>query len=698
MEKPFVYGLRQMLVSLGWLFWPALGLLLIGWGFWAFLPREARADSVKCSHDVLSLNEPLEVHKDPSGRQKITDVLHEKFVSAGGQSHFQVGEGALWARFTMQNTTKEPCLLNIDNAALEQISLYAQNARHEWYLAEKSGADASQHLKHARTLTHLLRLPEYPGENTYYLRIASNSVMLVPLTLTSASAMTSHLVNKQILNTLYLGLFIGFLAYGLFLFFTLGDRTSLLYAVYLLCSCLYLILHLKGFSLLAEPGLRQFVSHFAYSLAGLGILSGLVFSHVFLQVSVYARRWVPVSMLLGACCLLPLLFDAIGWRNQSAGIAHALTVVSAIYLLMLGVIAHRHGHAASRYYLIAWGQYLLALSLYFLMLFHVLPPAEWLGNVLPMASLLEMVLLSCALAHRAKLLQQEKLEIQSQNLKLIAEQNVLLEQKVAERTQELAHSLETVQQLNQLKDRLFSILAHDLRSPFTALKGALQMFDRKLFTPEQATDMIQKARPAINEVFAFLENLLVWAQTQIKGVTAAHPVLSPLRPLLKSLLPVFELLAEQKQLRLEVEIPDDLVVYADPDHVHLILRNLLSNAVKFTPKGGSVRVAAHAEGDWTGIEVSDTGVGIEPERLPRLFLPELQSTRGTAQEKGSGLGLALAQDHARANHGSLSVSSEAGKGTRFMLKLAASEWDDSAFSLPAEAHAGPASDNSPPGT
>jgi signal transduction histidine kinase len=242
--------------------------------------------------------------------------------------------------------------------------------------------------------------------------------------------------------------------------------------------------------------------------------------------------------------------------------------------------------------------------------------------------------------------------------------NTILEQQVKERTAEL-------EQANASKDTFFSIIAHDLRTPFTGLLGLTQIFSENIgdFTQDEIKEGLDSLQKTSKTVYALLENLLTWSRLQ-RGVMEYFPQEIFLNTIAEYNISLIAANAEQKQITLRNLVTKDILVYADQDMIHTVLRNLISNALKFTPPGGSIEVSATQADDLVEVAVSDTGTGIDEEHVAKLFRIDVRySQEGTAGEQGTGLGLILCKELVEKNGGRIWVESEVGKGTTFRFAL-----------------------------
>jgi signal transduction histidine kinase len=228
-----------------------------------------------------------------------------------------------------------------------------------------------------------------------------------------------------------------------------------------------------------------------------------------------------------------------------------------------------------------------------------------------------------------------------------------------------------LKELNATKDKFFSIIAHDLRNPFNALLNLTDFIidsieeDNKTRAIEQAGFMKVSAQNAFN----LLQNLLDWSSIQQGGVYC-NPAYEILLSLVKEELLTLENISNQKNIKIELSIPETLIVKADKNMLKTILRNLISNALKYTYDGGNIIVGAERVDTQVLIRITDSGTGMSEEELKMLFrLNTGQSKPGTKQEKGSGLGLILCKEFVTLHHGTIWVESEPGKGSTFFISL-----------------------------
>jgi signal transduction histidine kinase len=228
-----------------------------------------------------------------------------------------------------------------------------------------------------------------------------------------------------------------------------------------------------------------------------------------------------------------------------------------------------------------------------------------------------------------------------------------------------------LKEINQVKDRLFSIIAHDLKSPLDSLQGTISLLNDNNLNEKELKFLVKGLSEKLNDTQNLLNNLLNWAKTQMKGIEV-HPQPLYLALLVNEQFKIFSSVALKKNITLQSNINEQLEVFADLEMLKVILRNLISNAIKFTPQSGKISIESikNTDENFCTISIEDTGVGISPEILPIIFeMKTYYSEQGTAQEKGTGLGLILAKDFVERNEGELWVKSTKNKGTTFYFTL-----------------------------
>jgi PAS domain S-box-containing protein len=238
---------------------------------------------------------------------------------------------------------------------------------------------------------------------------------------------------------------------------------------------------------------------------------------------------------------------------------------------------------------------------------------------------------------------------------------------------QLVESELKLKELNATKDKLFSIIAHDIKNPFHIILGFATLLDKNLeeYSFDEIHLFLSKIIESGENTFKLLEDLLTWGRSQL-GKLIASPCKITVSKVVEECYGHYKMMAQNKQISLVNQIPADLIIYADYDMVKFVIRNLIHNGIKFTPPGGKVICSTEpssAKG-YQSVLVTDTGIGIHQDKLGILFdINAFLSTSGTENEKGTGLGLSLSREMIEKNNGTIEVTSKVGEGTTFRISL-----------------------------
>ncbi len=263
----------------------------------------------------------------------------------------------------------------------------------------------------------------------------------------------------------------------------------------------------------------------------------------------------------------------------------------------------------------------------------------------------------------------------------LSESHKIIEENLFEKNSlivELTETQEKLEKSNSEKDKFFSIIAHDLRNPFFVLLTNSELIETyyEKMDDEKRLKLIKGMKEASKFTYSLLENLLLWSRAQM-GTFKINPAKVQMSELMEKLASYMKSQAGQKSIRLVFNCAPDIVPYCDRDMIDTVLRNLVSNAIKFSNQGEMIEIEAKESGEYDNfylISVKDHGVGIPEDQLAKLFsLAENVSTKGTNNEKGSGLGLILCKEFIEMNDGKLWVESKEGNGSTFFFTLLKNE-------------------------
>jgi PAS domain S-box-containing protein len=241
-------------------------------------------------------------------------------------------------------------------------------------------------------------------------------------------------------------------------------------------------------------------------------------------------------------------------------------------------------------------------------------------------------------------------------------------------TKDISHQVEAEKKLIQLiatKDKFFSIISHDLKSPFSILLGMSQALldNEEILDDADKKEFIQSIYDTSKKTYELLEDLLTWSRSQT-GAISFNPERFSLADAVNDVVMFLEHNAENKGINLVSNVSSDTSVFGDYKMIGTIIRNLVSNSIKYTPSGGTITVDSAAAGDMVEISVTDTGIGMDEKVLNSLFkIEQTMSRPGTNKEEGTGLGLLLCREFVHRHGGKIWVESEVGKGSRFVFTV-----------------------------
>jgi len=236
-----------------------------------------------------------------------------------------------------------------------------------------------------------------------------------------------------------------------------------------------------------------------------------------------------------------------------------------------------------------------------------------------------------------------------------------LNDKIASQNAEL-------EEVNGIKNKIFSVIAHDMRSPFSEFVGILELTEHQLISQEEMAGLLPSINRTVRRTMEMMDNLLIWSRKQMNGISV-NPEHINLSVLFRDSIDKLESQIVKKKLTITTNYDKNAVAWADPEMIRIVVRNLLSNAIKFTPELGSIEIESVQTEREVIFSIRDNGVGLSPGQLSQLFSLNIKSTNGTENEAGTGLGLTICRDLTELNHGSIRAESQAGQGSTFYVSL-----------------------------
>ncbi|MDH4120893.1 MAG: sensor histidine kinase [Deltaproteobacteria bacterium] len=512
-----------------------------------------------------------------------------------------------------------------------------------------------------------------PGKTVELYFILHPNVALGPFSLYSPTAHSQHTAKENML----IGFFFGGLGmiwlYNLFLLISLRDKIYLYYLLQLMAwAFISLILYFL---------LPQYIWPDSAWMNWVGTVlaftSSAFFVPLFARKLLETKRVAPkLDRLIVAtqyAGLIPLLVWGFGHPVYPFMFFGGLALVNNALLMVTGVVCWRRGVFAAKYYMWSWGVLVTGIFVFILRTFGVFPNNLFSFHGMQLGVLVEMAVLSFALADRFNRMRQEKdlalvraLEHEKTSVLRLRENEELQAAKSqAEAAREKAESA------TALKDKFVSLVAHDIRSPFSSILVMAQTLEEKTdppLPPEQK-EMASAIQSRGRQLLRMIEDLLNMNRIQTGKIVPQMDRVE-LWPLVEEVF-LLKALAQEKGVAMVNNIPQDFHVWADRQLTFEVLQNLVSNAIKFCSAGKTITVEV-PKGEKRRVAVTDNGKGVDPLLLPNLFDPTVKTTSpGTAGERGTGMGLPLCHEIMAAMGGKISVESQQGKGSTFTLEFPA---------------------------
>ncbi len=628
---------------------------------------------------AMEIGKYVSLLKDSSGKLSISQVssptITTKFTLSEKQNlSLGYSTSIFWLKFSVNNQTAKPIILELAQAGLPQVDLYYKN-NDAPFTHLTSGYQVPVFKKPIQSSFQAFELPV--GHSVCYVRLNSNSEP-IPVRLFTPRAYDKHATYQKFTYGVYVGLMFFVALLNVFFFISLKKRIHLFYALIVLIYIGYSAAVIDGFIVYFIPKVDLL---FLYTtIPALGITLQTLYSLYFLEAKKYTPK---VYQIVLGFAIYSGLWAIIKFFFSFPIVQPINTVNALISFFMMGFVGVKTGNKGNRlgyYFALAYFIYfslVVAQAIYI----NTGSPA-YLGGLshVAFATLIEAFLLSFLLSQRSEwereAIEKEKMAAQQQVIetiqekeKLIEQQNTFLEKEVDKRTSQLKFQNKELNELNKTKDRFFSIISHDLRSPVNAFSGLASLLKSSIGSKdyEHLPETANRLSDAASQLSVLLDNLLDWALSQ-KGEFPFSPEQIQLNELLQEVVKNFENMATSKNITLEISAKEQIEFVADRNSVMTILRNLISNALKFTENGGKVTITSKTTTKHVLIKVKDTGVGIPKEKLATLFSFS-ESTKGSSGEKGLGLGLRLAYEFSLLNKGKLEAKSTPGKGAEFIVTL-----------------------------
>jgi len=677
------------------------------------------------------IGKSVEVLTDSTGRMTVKDVAaaNAAFVrSERDVPSFGVTRNNYWLRFKIVNgSNRNLFVLTLSYPPIDGV---------ECYLMRQHDAQPPVFELLPRRHKHqffIYNIGLGKGDSvTCYVKVRSNKQLIVPMTLTSGQDMLQVISQADIFSGLYIGIMVVMILYNLFIYFSAKDRQYLLYVNY------------TFWVMMAQACLLGYTNRFIWKdpnswasenmLTFFGAMSGIgtiIFVKYFLQTRKFARRLNRFLTCIILADVVSIVFLALGYDIISYNIVNAIAGLGALLILITAVVIYPQSKKTATYFLVAWSIFLVSVLIFVLKDVDIFPYNFFTVHSVQIGSSFEAVLLSFALADRINTLKKEKdqsrleaLRIAKENSQIIRRQNVILEQKVKERTEELEQKNETLNvTLNELQEmqmqlvesekmaslgQLTAGIAHEINNPINFVTGnigplkrdvaalldtigLLESFNEQDLPKEEKAVRLKEYKEELD-----FDYLKVEIAHLLKGI---HEGASRTAEIVKSLR-IFSRLDEDdiKQADINEGLESTLIIinnmlskidvvkdYADlplvncyPGKLNQVFLNVISNAIyaihdKFgEQEGGCLTIRTSLAHNTVTISIGDNGTGMTEETRRKIFDP-FYTTKDVGQ--GTGLGMSIAFNTIQKHNGSIQVETELGAGTTFNILIPVAEME-----------------------
>ncbi len=675
---------------------------------------------------VRLIGKSIFMYRDASGKMLINEAHKQQGFEKSeiDVPNLGVSKNTFWFRFTVKNQSKEDKLLmEFSQPFVNVIEVYTPDG--SGYKKQYAGDDFPFYVRKYNYPNFVFDL-DVPSNQirTFYMKVKGDEQVLIPVLIGSSTAIIKDLHNIDLIIGIYSGIIFAMLFYNLFIYFTVRDRIYLRYVVYIFCigftqACI--LGYPFQYFWPSSPGFAN-LSIYLFSCAV--SISALEFLKPFLNTKQLAPKMHKFSYLITGLYLLTAVLSLTGVMDIAYLMVQGNAGFVAIYMLVVAVYLTGKGHKQAMFFLVAWSIMLVGIVVFILKDFGLLPTNVFTSYTMPIGSALETILLSFALADRINTLKKEKEESQiqallvsQQNQKLIQEQNIILEQKVHERTLELEETNEELNvTLSYLKDtqtqlvnsekmaslgQLTAGIAHEINNPINFVSANLKPLKADISEVLDVVAKYEGVRPEtdlaaqLQEIDKFkkqidLDYLKTEISTLLNGIEDGARRTSEIVAGLKNFSRLDESDVKEAYINEGIESTIVLIRSSIPKNVELILKlgnlppieclpgklnqvfmNILTNAVYAMKAKGpesvnKLTITSTLKEDKIVVTFEDTGIGMSQEVKEKMFDPFF-TTKDVGE--GTGLGMSIVFKIIESHHAKIEVDSEEGRGTRITLVL-----------------------------
>ena len=603
----------------------------------------------------------------------LTPTFDKQFIHSGkGAISFGITNENMWFKIAVKNSIaaeQKDWIFEMAYPHFDSLEFYYQDEKGLWQ-KELTGDQTPFHTR--KIFNKHFAFPVHIKDTTthiFYFHIGGQGSRQFPLYIQSPK--TFYAAQEEI-SMIYGGMFFGtiiiMMFYNLFIFFSLKDKVYIYYVLTNFSVIIYYCGYTGyGFQYIWPESywINEKIIPFGAIFAG---ITTIIFAKVFLET----RKYMPgVNNIYGVFIALYIIqLISIPFTSYEIALkgASLMASSSAMLVLISSYAVWIKGNKSARFMAFAFSFYLIGIVLLNLNITGIIHRNFFVAHAMEMGSIIEISLLSLALSDKFSRLKKEKEEAQLELINIQRVTNEELEKKIERRTKKINQQNLELEESNKVKDKLLSIISHDLKGPLNSFQTLLAMMLKDELTKDNINMYTSHLNNKLGLMINLVDNILNWVRTQMGGMNFDIHKLQ-LKELVKENIHLFSSQAELKAIKIIDEVPDGIRILGDKNVVRMVIRNLIANALKFTKNEGQIFISTTLQENLVLIEIRDTGIGIPPEKMKMLFTDAHFTSPDTNHNAGTGIGLLLCKEFLSKTSGEIWVESEVNKGSSFKFTL-----------------------------